>query len=585
MLSGRLTVFMPSPAGWEASLLLPAFARCRGRWSPWGEQPDRRGMVEREGWTPLRWPEGVPASSPGSPAPTLNGADERALVILVTHEEEVRRTVLAAALASFRRYCRSDFSRQIGDEALVRRIDTEEGIGETMRLASVHLQGRSRDGVGYLGLHLDATWSDDHGVGVILHGRRVVTIETADIVWCFRGEPGVADAATPGAPMNTEYPCKPRSVALPALLFAPAAAAAAGMVYLALTTDRVVDSRTGQPILDGVMAKAAFWGAAAFITAVAVLLAYGAYVALVRPAPRIVLSPEGITLPRDAIPWDDVFIDYNEVSGLAYPRGMSIYGEVPEVACLQLCTSRGTFHIRKSDLSDDGFTEVCGLIESRVGDAMRRRQMVGRGVELEYPYGDSPTAGGVMVAVLVAVTALNAYWAATSNEPIRGRDGMVTLDPPAATKARWLVTGLFGLATLLVGRWVWVDCFLRRRIALARDGLYCSTSGWLWTPVERFVPYAEMGGCRLDIKDGTPIRLRFTHAGREFDIRRGLLPSGAFDEVSRLIAERARAGPGQTTAGPDSSLHFGPALPDAAPPDGNAGLTTRDDPYRRGTRD
>ena len=73
-------------------------------------------------------------------------------------------------------------------EELVRRIDSESGIGETLSLGAVQLQARSRDEVGYLGLHFNATWSDDHGVGVILHGQRIVTIETADIVYCFRGE-------------------------------------------------------------------------------------------------------------------------------------------------------------------------------------------------------------------------------------------------------------------------------------------------------------------------------------------------------------------------------------------------------------
>ena len=39
-----------------------------------------------------------------------------------------------------------------------------------------------------LGLHSDSTWADDHGVGVILHGRGIITVETADNVYCFRGE-------------------------------------------------------------------------------------------------------------------------------------------------------------------------------------------------------------------------------------------------------------------------------------------------------------------------------------------------------------------------------------------------------------
>jgi hypothetical protein len=45
--------------------------------------------------------------------------------------------------------------------------------------------------LGYLGLAFNATWSDDHGVGVILHGTRVVTVESADVVWCFPGETDV----------------------------------------------------------------------------------------------------------------------------------------------------------------------------------------------------------------------------------------------------------------------------------------------------------------------------------------------------------------------------------------------------------
>lgn len=42
------------------------------------------------------------------------------------------------------------------------------------------------DGLAYIGLQLGCDWDDEHGLGIVLHGTRVVEIGEADIAFRWR---------------------------------------------------------------------------------------------------------------------------------------------------------------------------------------------------------------------------------------------------------------------------------------------------------------------------------------------------------------------------------------------------------------
>ncbi len=67
-----------------------------------------------------------------------------------------------------------------GGEANLERLERRAAIGETLELESVHVHNKWRDGLSYVGLIFSTGWDDGHGLGVLLHGDRVVQVGGAD---------------------------------------------------------------------------------------------------------------------------------------------------------------------------------------------------------------------------------------------------------------------------------------------------------------------------------------------------------------------------------------------------------------------
>ena len=52
--------------------------------------------------------------------------------------------------------------------------------------SGVHFHRTAKAGVSYEGIHLDCTWDDEHGLGVMMHKNRVVKFgggDTAMLEW------------------------------------------------------------------------------------------------------------------------------------------------------------------------------------------------------------------------------------------------------------------------------------------------------------------------------------------------------------------------------------------------------------------
>jgi hypothetical protein len=70
------------------------------------------------------------------------------------------------------------FTRE-GEENLGR-LKQRETIGETVELKAVHVHNKWKDGVAYVGLRFETHWDDGHGLGVLLHGTRIVQVGGSD---------------------------------------------------------------------------------------------------------------------------------------------------------------------------------------------------------------------------------------------------------------------------------------------------------------------------------------------------------------------------------------------------------------------
>jgi hypothetical protein len=56
------------------------------------------------------------------------------------------------------------------------RLKKREAIGETLELKEVQLHSKWRDGLSYVGLIFETRWDDGHGLGVLIHGDRIVQV-------------------------------------------------------------------------------------------------------------------------------------------------------------------------------------------------------------------------------------------------------------------------------------------------------------------------------------------------------------------------------------------------------------------------
>jgi hypothetical protein len=94
------------------------------------------------------------------------------------HEEELSKAVLGAVFDEYPKLRRK--YREFGDEELMPEIERPEELKKLIQLGALHVLNVSRGGRAYVGFDLECNWDDEHGLGVMTHGERVVAIGIAD---------------------------------------------------------------------------------------------------------------------------------------------------------------------------------------------------------------------------------------------------------------------------------------------------------------------------------------------------------------------------------------------------------------------
>ena len=57
--------------------------------------------------------------------------------------------------------------------------DFKDHIG----LSTIHIMKSDKEGLAYIGFEIGCTWDDEHGIGVMMHKDRVVSIGEADVAF------------------------------------------------------------------------------------------------------------------------------------------------------------------------------------------------------------------------------------------------------------------------------------------------------------------------------------------------------------------------------------------------------------------
>lgn len=120
---------------------------------------------------------------------------ERACVQwLLDHEAEVASAVLEGLLAEY-----PGLQRDYGYEGAEREeympdVSSKEDFRRLIGLHDVHVHQLLKEGLPYVGYEFGCTWDGEHGLGVLMHGSRVVEVggaDTAITLWIAKRDAGV----------------------------------------------------------------------------------------------------------------------------------------------------------------------------------------------------------------------------------------------------------------------------------------------------------------------------------------------------------------------------------------------------------
>lgn len=108
---------------------------------------------------------------------------------LLDNELDVARSLLDGLLVEYRRL--QDVYGYTGDDrdTFMPVVSSPEGFRNLIGLHSVHVHPLTKDGLPYLGFEFGCTWDEEHGLGVLMHGTRLVQAggaDTAFLLWIAR---------------------------------------------------------------------------------------------------------------------------------------------------------------------------------------------------------------------------------------------------------------------------------------------------------------------------------------------------------------------------------------------------------------
>lgn len=168
---------------WVAKVTLPSWRGFQPRYGPDGTPRRLKKAAE-----PARLSVSLPEELTDEDVRAVPSPDQAAAYRhLLDNEQAVQASVLRALFEAYPRM-RESYEFWGEDEAeeeairarLMPEVERPEGLRTLVALREVHVLPVSKDGAAYVGFELDCTWDGEHGLGVMTHAGRVVTVGGAD---------------------------------------------------------------------------------------------------------------------------------------------------------------------------------------------------------------------------------------------------------------------------------------------------------------------------------------------------------------------------------------------------------------------
>jgi hypothetical protein len=113
---------------------------------------------------------------------------------LLDHEAEVASAVLEGLLAEYPRLQQLYGYEEAERETCMPDVSSTEDFRQLIGLHNVHVHSLLKEGLPYIGCEFGCTWDGEHGLGVFVHGTRVLEVGGADTafdLWIAKGDAGI----------------------------------------------------------------------------------------------------------------------------------------------------------------------------------------------------------------------------------------------------------------------------------------------------------------------------------------------------------------------------------------------------------
>lgn len=155
-------------------------------WAEFQERGDAYGAVSSE--EPSSGTVKVCFAPEGRGQEPLQASELSAISWFFAHEPKVSEAVQNAILVAYPEL-QEQFGFETDDGSEMPAASSVEDLKKLMCLQSVNIHQVSRDGVPYIGFELGCAWDREHGLGVLMHGERVIEVggaDTAILLWLAR---------------------------------------------------------------------------------------------------------------------------------------------------------------------------------------------------------------------------------------------------------------------------------------------------------------------------------------------------------------------------------------------------------------
>ena len=161
---------------WKLKVHLPSWQGFQGR---------RGASVAQETSAPSDGIVDVVFAPEGRDASPLLSSELALVRWAIDHEREMQLSLLDALLLEYPSIKRT-YAEYLDDPKLMPNVRDVAEFRSLIGLYALNVHQLERNGLPYVGFEFGCTWDNEHGLGVLMHGARVVEIggaDTANLLW------------------------------------------------------------------------------------------------------------------------------------------------------------------------------------------------------------------------------------------------------------------------------------------------------------------------------------------------------------------------------------------------------------------